>query len=363
MKYTLRYAIFTSAFLVLGVFSFAQQFTLLKDINFGEYTGPGYPREPLNLTEANGKLFFTIYGSGGNAGLWQTDGTAEGTIRVKAVAFIDRMINVNGTLFFVSDQANELWKSDGTEQGTTLVKNITGDNLINVNDILFFRTYDGGLWKTDGSASGTVLIKSFVGPGSFTNVSGTLFFTAAAGPPVSGIALWKSDGTEAGTVKLSDNLGQYTSIREFLSAQGRLYFVVDYGTTGFELWKSDGTAGGTGIVKKIDPVVTFSNISHLSALNDLVYFLANTETNNVALWRTDGSESGTFVVKELNEGSYPQKLFAFDNNLFFSAFDQVHGMELWKSDGTSVGTQMLKDIFPGYNGTDPIGAVPGTFST
>jgi len=104
MKYTLRYAIVSTAFLVIGLQPFAQPFTLLKDINSGEYTGPTYyPREPLNLTEANGMLFFNIYGGyGSNGGLWRTDGTDARTVRVKDVFSIEKMLSVNGTLFFTT---------------------------------------------------------------------------------------------------------------------------------------------------------------------------------------------------------------------------------------------------------------------
>src|SRR5436189_4853773 len=214
MRNILRVAIFSALILIVGLHTFAQQFTLLKDINMG-VSGQclGYPREPLNLTEANGSLYFTIYGIPDMAGLWKSDGTAAGTVRIKQVDYIDRMINLNGTIFFANDNTNELWKSNGTAQGTVVVKNITATNLIAVNDILYFRTIDGQLWKTDGSSGGTVIVKSSVGT-DLLNANGTLFFPAAGGPPFNGAALWKTDGTPAGTVMVSDPAIQYGSIRE-----------------------------------------------------------------------------------------------------------------------------------------------------
>ena len=97
--------IFLFAFLSFQTTSFSQPFTLLKDINSELYTGPTYyPREPLNLTEANGMLFFNIYGGyGSNGGLWRTDGTDAGTVRVKDVFSIEKMLSVNGTLFFTTE--------------------------------------------------------------------------------------------------------------------------------------------------------------------------------------------------------------------------------------------------------------------
>ncbi len=354
MKSTLRYAIVSTAFLVLGTLSFAQQFTLLKDNNADVYYGPTYyPREPLNLTEANGMLFFNIYGGyGSNGGLWRTDGTDVGTVRIKDVFSIEKMLSVNGTLFFTT--GGELWKSDGSEVGTVLVKNVSAIDLINVNGTLFF-TNDGGLWKSDGTEGGTILLKALSGVQNITDVNGTLFFSSSG-------ALWKSDGSEPGTVVVKDNFNEYSYVTNFLNANGILYFnVVYWGNGALELWKSDGTDTGTKMIKDSDNGATIHGARNFTFLNGIVYFFASTSTNGNALWRTDGTDSGTFEVKEVNVSSYPEELFAFNGNLFFSASDSVHGLELWKSDGTPVGTQMLKDIFPDYNGTYPNGSAPGGF--
>jgi ELWxxDGT repeat protein len=63
--------------------------------------------------------------------------------------------------------------------------------LCNVNGTLFFVSNDGvngpELWKTDGTAAGTVMVKDIYpgmggrGPSNLTNVNGTLFFSANDG--------------------------------------------------------------------------------------------------------------------------------------------------------------------------------------
>jgi ELWxxDGT repeat protein len=109
------------------------------------------------------------------------------------------------------EHGRELWKSDGTAQRTVLVRDINpgpghsipsspgtrGDvisaNLTAVDDTVIFRAFDPahGLepWLSDGTAEGTVLVDDINpgssasipegAPGRFTNVAGTVLFTAA----------------------------------------------------------------------------------------------------------------------------------------------------------------------------------------
>src|SRR5207247_2730007 len=129
------------------------------------------------------------------------------------------VVYLNVTLFFSALNGDALWKSDGTAAGTIPVKAFTGpygsipSQHVDVNGTLFF-THDDGvngleLWKSDGTAAGTVLVKdinpdpfSASAPNFLTNVNGTLFFSAFS--PSGGVELWKSDGTEAGTAQVKD---------------------------------------------------------------------------------------------------------------------------------------------------------------
>ncbi len=83
------------------------------------------------------------------------------------------------------------------------------------------------------------------------------------------------------------------------------------------------------------------------------YFSASDGQNGTTgreLWRTDGTAGGTTLVKDINPGagdSSPDLLTVVGTNLFFVATDGVHGRELWKSDGTSAGTVMVVDLVPG----------------
>ncbi len=342
-------------------------------------------------------FFNAIEGSTGNE-LWKSDGTAAGTVLVKDIAsgvgnsFPSSLTNVNGTLFFSANDGTtgrELWKSDSTTIGTIRVKDIlTGPlgsnprNLVNVNGTLFFGANGDEIWKSDGTAAGTVRVKdintssstSAFGYGDFTNISGTLFFSANDG--TSGLELWKSDGTENGTVRVKDihpsGSGLLPFLTTFTNVNGTLFFRADDGTSGVELWKSDGTDAGTVRVKDIRPGSESSQlIPDMENLNGTLYFSADDGANGVELWKSDGTETGTARVKDIRPGIESSlripDLTNVNGTLFFRADDGTTGLELWKSDGTTVGTVLVSDLTLGTgtgfntgNNTDRFTNVNGT---
>jgi ELWxxDGT repeat protein len=367
--------------------------TLVKDLLPGGYTGwygVYYPNSsnPRDLTNVNGRLFFTANDTGNVPRLWKSDGTAAGTAVVSpSVRSPGDLTNVNGTLFFRAyDGINgfELWKSDGTTTGTTLVKDICPGQgyyfdywgnihyvpnssypvrLSNVNGTLFFVASDGThgteVWKSDGTATGTVLLKDIRPSGSafpaeLTNVNGMLFFEAT--DDAHGRELWKSDGTTTGTVLVRDILpGAYSSYVNWLTnVNGRLFFRADDGIHGLELWKSDGTAAGTALVKDIWPGSIGSNLSELTDVNGTLFFSALEGTDGRELWKSDGTVAGTTLVKDLYPGTFsyydyygqlryfpnsskPENLTNVNGTLFFTARDDSQA-RLWQSNGTEAGT-------------------------
>jgi ELWxxDGT repeat protein len=112
------------------------------------------------LVEVNGSVFFGATTDEHGTSLWKSDGTPQGTVRVKDIGFFSfpqfagqTAVNIAGTLFFTTSAPSsgfELWKSDGTEAGTVLVKDILPAGVF------------GGQY----------------GPRSLTNVGGVLYFVA-----------------------------------------------------------------------------------------------------------------------------------------------------------------------------------------
>lgn len=111
--------------------------SLVKDIN----PGPA-DSFPFNLTNVNGTLFFTADDGTHGTELWKSDGTTAGTVMVKDIATVkvteplyvpsygsrpEQLTLVNGTLFFSANDGvhgRELWESDGTADGTVMVQDI-----------------------------------------------------------------------------------------------------------------------------------------------------------------------------------------------------------------------------------------------
>jgi ELWxxDGT repeat protein len=199
----------------------AEGTVLVKDIH------PLGSSLPTGLTNVAGTLFFVASDPDHGRELWKSDGSAEGTVLVKDITpgpdgsfpanpFVIGDVSLAGVgrmlVFAASDpeHGRELWKSDGTAQRTVLVRDINpgpghsipsigtrGDvisaNLTAVEDTVIFRAFDPahGLepWLTDGTAQGTVLVDDINpgsgnsipdgAPGRFTNVDGTVLFTAA----------------------------------------------------------------------------------------------------------------------------------------------------------------------------------------
>lgn len=363
-------------FLFNGLFKlYAQQFTLIKDINPGSGTS-----NISYLTNVNNILFFAANDGTNGMELWKSDGTSTGTVLVKDIqvgtgsSSIGYLTNVNGILFFVANNGSngtELWKSDGTDAGTIMVKDIRsgsmGSNptgLVSMNGVLYFAADNGlqgtELWKSDGTAAGTIMVKDInpnsasAYPQSLVNVNGTLYFAADNG--VKGMELWKSDGTSAGTVLVKDIwAGNSESYPFDLAAIGNtLYFSANNGSAGTELWRSDGTASGTTLVKDIWSGSNDGYPYGMVNVGGTLFFSANNGANGIELWKSDGSASGTSLVKDVWPGTQSGAAGNFEkfvNKLVFTGNDGVNGFKTWQSDGTVAGTQMATGLVDFGGGT------------
>ncbi|TDI12510.1 MAG: hypothetical protein E2P04_05470, partial [Acidobacteria bacterium] len=309
---------------------------MVKDITPGTdstvfFSGPSAP----NFIAVGNTLFFVADDGSNGPELWKSDGTSAGTVKVKpgaglAVPYssitttfapILNMINFNGTLFFQGDDGtgSGLWKSDGTPSGT--IKIVTTDpdggpyipdDLAVSNGSLFFAAGNNAngveLWKSDGTDAGTSMVKD-IRPGFptsvlgwLTDIGGTLFFQADDG--IKGVELWKSDGTELGTELVKDINPDAASSYPGKAADvnGVAFFSADDGTNGDELWKSDGTDAGTDLFVEIEPGSGGSFVDEPVNIDGTVFFVAITSAagREVMSVAADGAEPGPVADSTAN---------------------------------------------------------------
>ncbi len=169
----------------------------------------------------------------------------------------------------------------------------------------------------------------------------------ASGDADHGQELWISDGTAGGTQLLKDinpgTDGSYPA--NFVTFNNQLFFVADDGVHGRELWKTDGTSSGTALVSDLLSGGDGSNPSSFVVSGSKLFFIAN----GTDLWVYDGTNAtyiGTFDIT-------PRNLTDVNGVLYFVATTASEGEELWKSDGTSNGTVLVKDILGGAGSSHP----------
>jgi ELWxxDGT repeat protein len=352
--------------------------SLVKDLM------PGVTSSTIEQIVAyNNRVWFTVDGDYAYAGLYVTDGTEAGTVRLQSSwPKIADMAGMGGKLYFAADASGtggtELWVSDGTTAGTQLVTQINpGPTNSGVRYItpdptgtrILFRASDGvtgqELWSSDGTAAGTSLVAD-IWPGSgssnlsqLVHFGGKVYFTAKDG--THGYELWVTDGTTAGTSLVLDLDGTSAHSSPQLADRaimgGELYFAAGSQALSSELWKTDGTTAGTVPVADIDPAGA-AVPADMVALGGRVYFTANVEaTLGRELWSTDGTAAGTKLVYDFDPGpsdgcdKFNTNLIAHNSELLLAANDGAHGYELWKTNGLV--TSLVQDIRPGADGSNP----------
>lgn len=226
----------------------------------------------------------------------------------------------------------QLWQSDGSAAGTIQLtqshQNIVLRNALMLGGDLLFDV-DGALWKSDGRRSGTgplldaASVVGIVGQTAFLWTNGELRKTDRA------------DGISTPVATMSQR--PLTAVTD----GSRLFFV-----TATMIGVTDGTNEGTTTLSR---GYGFGNFPTIALMDGVLYFRFDESATGWRLWRSDLTYAGTRVVKDLtpeSRSSSPSELTAIGGRIFFFAADRTHGREPWISDGTPAGTQMIANVFP-----------------
>lgn len=280
----------------------------------------GASSEPRNLFLYKGYLYFSARDPEGGFELFRSDGTPEGTGLFKEIntgqgssSHPANFIIYEDTLYFTaSDQYlngnAKLFKSDGTPEGTVRADEVfdaerTSDvtNLTVANGFLYFN-HVGLLYQTDGTAAGTteLVIDGLEKMTLYrTPASGLYFITQTYNNSI--IRLYRlTAASEYEMLREFTSSENGASLRNLTALDGRVLFSYysggSYNTSTETLWITDGTAASTQNLKVFEGGTNYSivQLDRFTVLGSKVYFAA--PGSGTGLWESDGSAEGTTEV-------------------------------------------------------------------
>lgn len=266
-----------------------------------------YSRQAVPVGSLGGAvLVFLADGPGGldRRGLWRSDGTAPGTVRL----------------------APDLERSDdiGTVRPPA--------SLIDGTRLWFDACRPGGndcaLYRTDGSSAGTQRIAALPAPVyAFARLADgrVAFVTGFVHNP----QLWVSDGSAAGTQSLRTFAGD--QIPAFAGIGGRAHFIVSQqGGNAYHV--SDGSESGTAPAA-LAPGMAIHSFFIVALDANTAAFSCRTEATGGELCAIDADGANPRIVRDIfpgPEASGIEPVGVTDGAAYFVADDGYHGSELWR---------------------------------
>jgi ELWxxDGT repeat protein len=363
---------------------------LLRDMEPARANGWSQPAFAFSM---QGQAFLAADDGVQGVGLWRTDGSTAGTIRISAgapVAYQGRMPSAalgNQTIYAGtnSDGFAELWRTDATTGGTELLLDLsgkphpllqpTGSNpascgagFVQNGSALFYGASPlgvGKLFRTNGTAAGTIELGSFprtrstggfsIGLLSSVCVLGQAFLDVyfEALDPVSQMpVLWRHNIQTGANEQVRTQSGVAVNAPlEVKTVNGALFFFSN--TEGqMGLWRI--LSGDS--VAHMQVARTWPHDSSYPALNTVLGSLLLfrdcelVDTNTACRqYRTDGTIGGTYALTTAEPTRTPRvrNMVRLGNRMVYAGRRDQTGFDLWFTDGTPAGSTSIRIAVPG----------------
>lgn len=292
---------------------------------------------------AHGDAYFFGSDDEDTAGLWRTDGSALGSVRVTDQEVADFKVAAPPYLYYWVDK--ELWCTNGVPSRESLLDESFG-TAPKFEDVRLFGGLDGSLFWLDNidggwdlrrltHSGGNVIIKhlprggapSFAGAMTQDGASRLVFY--APDEASASTALWITDGTEAGTVILDTEV--HKDQEPLLAPNQSIYYLKRIDGHN-RLYRSRGTPGSGGPVPSAEDE-DFTNPDAFLIEPSALYFQAEDTPHGTELWRVphlqDASATRVVDLNEGNNSSSPEPLAVFQSAVWTMA--RVDGKtRLWQ---------------------------------
>jgi ELWxxDGT repeat protein len=320
--------------------------------------GPGGENSnPAELTSLGGRVVFrATHLASASYELWATDGTPQGTTKIRRFSSpgqpIDFSPGLGGVYFVNHGIADELWRTDGTPEGTVRIAGTDEARFPSeAGGRVFLRANDSEhgseLWVSDGVPGGATGLLADLVPGplgstprSFAPDGARVFFLARSNS--SAWRLWVSDGTVAGTRSLTDDVYASELAPCGIVYRGKLWFQTINGSSAV----SDGTPEGTGPAPAPAGVVIERVFG---VIGDKLLVRGRTPELGRELWTTDGTDAATVLLADIVPGAESGVPTPGDIRADI-AYVRAAGSTLIRTDGTPQGTQVVGTGLAEYTG-------------
>ena len=315
---------------------------------------PTQSSHPSNMTRTeNGQVFFVAEEDTYASSIWRTDGTPEGTRKIRDLGSwgTPEIVTTETHAYFAGLDGFSIWKSDGTPEGTVQLvsdpSRLLARHLRVAGDMIYFAEVYGGLWRSDGTEAGTFNLKEAADVRFVQPVGDMLYFMIEIDN--NHFELWGTDGDPSGTYRIFTFSGNRTSYHNPTTVDGNImYFIADDGVYGNEVWRTDGTNAGTFRLADLNAGdnnlfggVFEVDIAHFEMWRGDLYISALDNTNTWALYKYNAS--GMTRIRDLNMAS--DMIPTADRLHIFSRIsNEVYASsQQWVTDGTSTGTELIND--------------------